>query len=179
MAARELPNNIWRGVLLAYILITYPIQLSCLCGGDFRGVLFQIHDRFLCVRLNIKKWHKMCQEIYFIILVTAVRDRPTPEIRFLQEQLKVNSLAHAALRRFTLAVDRTSKLLFLRGGHSTIKLPPPQRNVRRQCLRARWCYDVQWRIAEEPMVREKKLALTIYTDFMQTLFTQILRGGVI
>jgi len=30
----------------------------------------------------------MCQEIYFIILVTATRGRPTPEIRFLPEQLR-------------------------------------------------------------------------------------------
>jgi len=31
----------------------------------------------------------------------------------------------------------------LRGGHPNTELPPPQRNLRRQCRGVRRCYDVQ------------------------------------
>ena len=58
---------------------------------------------------------------------------------------------------------------------------PPQRNVRRQCLGVRWCYDVPLGRCWGTTDRKKriKLPLTICRGSMQGLFHQIFRGGAI
>jgi len=67
----------------------------------------------------------------------------------------------------------------LRGGHSTTGLSPPERNLRRQCLRVRRCYDVQLgRYWETKDTRKRfKLALTICRDFMQKFFIRFWEEG--
>jgi len=54
---------------------------------------------------------------------------------------------------------------------------PPQRNRRRQCLGVRRCYDVRLgRYWESKDTRKRiKLALIIYRDFMQTVFSNFER----
>jgi len=45
------------------------------------------------IPLNIKKYHEMCQEMFFfIILATAISGRPAPEICFLPEPLRLTIL---------------------------------------------------------------------------------------
>jgi len=55
-----------------------------------------------------------------------------------------NDLAQGALRRFTQCRRIGHTTFQLRGGgHSVTEVSPPQRNLRRQCMGVRWCYDVQ------------------------------------
>jgi len=61
----------------------------------------------------------------------------------------------------------------------TTRLSPPQRNLRRQCLGVRRCYDVQLgRYWETKDTRKGiKLALIIYRDFMQNFSSDFERRG--
>jgi len=80
-------------------------------------------------------------------------------------KLNVDDLARGAPRRVTQCLWIGHTTFPLRGGHSSTGLSPPQRNLRRQFLGVRWCYDVQLgRYWETKDARKRiKLALTIYT----------------
>ena len=112
----------------------------------------------------------MCQEMFFLILATAISGMPTPEIGFSPGQFRLYDLVQGKPRRVTqcLWIERTT--FQLRGGHSTAELSPPQRNLRRQCLGVRKCYDVQLGRYWETKDTRKTIKLSliiIYHDSMQ------------
>ena len=120
------------------------------------------------------------RNLFFIIFVTAIFRKPTPEIRFFGAVV-MNALAQGGLWRFTpwpwikspnLPIERRTL------NHWAITAPT---NVRRQCLGVRWCYDVPLRRCWGTNDRRKriKLVFTIYRYFTQGLFHQILKGGAI
>jgi len=76
---------------------------------------------------------RCAKKYFFILLMTATSGWPTPEMRFLPEQL----------RWTLLPKERYGNSLSGRGSNTqasnwevdtTSELPPPQRNLRRQCL---------------------------------------------
>ena len=95
--------------------------------------------------------------------------------------VEANDLAQGALRPFTQCRCIWHTTFQLWGGHLTTELSSSQRNLRRECLGVRWCYDATvgryW--GTNDTRKRIKLALTIYRDFMQSLFYQILRAGAI
>jgi len=72
--------------------------------------------------------------------------------------VEANDLAQGAPRRVTHCLWVGHTTFQLRGGHSATGLSPPQRNLRRQCLGDRRCYDVQLGVTEIPKIREKGLS---------------------
>ena len=83
------------------------------------------------IPLNIKKKNEICQQMFFILLVTAIKGRTTPEIRLLPGVVKVNAIAQGALQRFTQWLLIENQPSNWGGGHCTTGLLPPQQNVGR------------------------------------------------
>jgi len=113
----------------------------------------------------------MCQEMFFIILAKAISGMPTPEMCFLPGHFRLTILPkeHHGESLSVCEVDTQPSSW---EADTTTGLSPPQRNLRRQCLGVRRCYDVQLgRYWETKDTRKRiKLALTIYRDFIQNCF---------
>jgi len=73
-------------------------------------------------------------------LVTAMRDKPTPEIRFCARTVQVNVLTWGALRWFTSWRWIKSQNLPIERRTLNHWTSPPRWNVRRQCPDVKWCY---------------------------------------
>jgi len=112
----------------------------------------------------------MCQ-MFFIVSATAISGMPTPEICFLPGQFRLTILPKEHHGE-SLSVCELDTQPFNWDVETTTGLSPLQRNIRRQCLGVRRCYDVQLeRYWETKDTRKRiKLALTIYRDFMQNCF---------
>ena len=100
----------------------------------------------------------------------------------LSRAVEVNAFVQEELRRFTQCRWIEHPTFQLRGGRSVTEPRSPQRYLFRQCLVVMWCYDVPlghyWRTNHSR--KRIYLALTIYRDFMQSLFLSgFERGGAI
>jgi len=93
--------------------------------------------------------------------------------------VQANDLAQGAPRRVTQSLWIGYTTFQLRGGHSTTYLSPPQRNLHRQCLGVRRCYDAQLgRYWENNNTKKRiELTLTIDRDFMQNFFIRFWEEG--
>jgi len=119
----------------------------------------------------------MCQEMFsFIILATAISGMPTPEICFLQGQFRLTILPK---EHHGESVNWTHNLPIERRTLYHISLSPPQRNLCRQFLGVRRCYDGELgSYCETKDTRKRiKLALVIYRDFMQKNLSDFGRKG--
>ena len=112
----------------------------------------------------------------FVILATAISGTPTPNIYFLSGQLRRTILPKERYDEL-LSVGESDTQLSIWEADITAELSPPQGNLRLQCRGLRWCYDVQLRSywGTNNTTKRIKLALTIYRDYMQSLFYQIFR----
>jgi len=120
----------------------------------------------------------MCQEIFFIILATAISGIPMSEIASYRGSWGERSCPRGAAVLHSVSVNWTHNHSIERR-NSTTWLSPPQRNLLRQCLGVRWCYNVPLRSYWGTNDRrwKVKLALTIYRDFMQNLFIRFWEEG--
>jgi len=111
-----------------------------------------------------------CIQKCFFILATAISGMPMPEIAPYRDSWGERS-CQGALRRFTQRrwIGHISFQLW--GGHSITKLSLPERNLPRQCVGVKWCYDASlgryW--GTNDTRKRIKLVFTIYRDFMQKL----------
>jgi len=80
--------------------------------------------------------------MFFIILAKAISGMPTPEICFLPGHFRLTILPkeHHGESLSVCEVDTQPSSW---EADTTTGLSPPQRNLRRQCLGVRRCYDVQ------------------------------------
>ena len=121
----------------------------------------------------------MCQEMIFYNLCDGSSRHANAWNMLLSRAVEAKDLAQGALRWFTQCrrIGHTTFQLF--GERSTTELSPPQRNLRRQFLGVRWCYDVSlghyW--GTNDTRKRIKLALTIYRDFMQTFLSDFWEEG--
>ena len=100
----------------------------------------------------------------------------------LTRAVEANAFVQDEFRRFTQCRWIEHPTFQLRGGRSVTEPRSPQRYLFRQCLVVMWCYDVPlghyWRTNHSR--KRIYLALTIYRDFMQSLFLSgFERGGAI
>jgi len=83
--------------------------------------------------------------MFLITLVMEIGGKPTPEISFLPGQFRWTFFPKEIYGDSLRGRGLNHTTFQLRGGYWTSELSPPQRNVRRQCLGVRWCYDVPLR----------------------------------
>jgi len=85
------------------------------------------------ISLNIEKYYEMCQQFFFQSPQAAVSQR----LNYVScRRCWGEYSSQIALRRFTRGSNTLPSNW--EGDYPS----PPQRNVRRQCLHIRWCYDV-------------------------------------
>jgi len=79
----------------------------------------------------------MLQDMFFIIFMTAIYSKPTPEIRFLPGKLRGTLLPKERYGDSLRGTGLNHPAFQFSGGRSTTELSQPHRNVRRQCLRVK------------------------------------------